>query len=266
MPTGHRSDPDRIYTLPMDPDGHGLPPDRLRSVIGLMEADRWGELTVDDLADHAGYSRFHFSRLFTAATGAPPGRYASALRVDRAKRLLLTDSAPIIDIAATVGFDSLSSFGRRFQALVGVSPGRFRRLADTVADRTLTSFRTGGPTRPPVTIRPHLDPQDVGNRPMALWIGWFPHPVPFGLPTAGILATTVNELRLPLCPGNPWLLSIAVPLHADVDEHLAPSRPLVARVPHPLREPTILDLRYARPTEPGPPILPALPSLTPTGR
>lgn len=247
----------------MEPDRNRLHPAVLRSVVDLMRRGLFDDLTTDDLADHAGYSRFHFSRLFTGATGVPPGRYLSALRMDAAKRLLLTDSAAVIDIAATVGFDSLSSFSRRFDAMVGVPPGRFRRLADTLGDHTFAPFRLSDDREPPVIIRPHLDPGTCPNRPMTLWIGWFPQPVPFGLPAAGMLATTVDEMQLPLSPGNPWLLSVALPLHADPDEQLAPDHPLVARAPGPVNSPVTIDLHYGRSAAPGPPMLPALPSLSP---
>ncbi|MFQ6485264.1 helix-turn-helix transcriptional regulator [Brachybacterium epidermidis] len=77
-------------------------------------------LTATDLADQAGYSPFHFSRLFTARLGIGPGQYLTALRIDAAKRLLLSDSDPVVDVATAVGFDFLSSFSRRFRETVGV--------------------------------------------------------------------------------------------------------------------------------------------------
>jgi AraC family transcriptional regulator len=85
-------------------------------------------LVVQDLADHAAYSPFHFTRLFTARVGMSPGQYLVAQRIDAAKRLLLEADDPVIDVATHVGFDSLSSFGRRFHATVGTSPGAFREL------------------------------------------------------------------------------------------------------------------------------------------
>lgn len=250
-----------------EPAVPALPPPVLGSVIDLMRTAMPDRPSTADLADHAGYSRHHFTRLFTGSTGVSPGRYLTAMRIDTAKRLLLADSSPVIDIAASVGFDSLSSFGRRFDAMVGVSPGRFRRMADTIGDRTLAPFRMVDDRQPLVTVRPHLEPGvDPAVRPdrsIALWIGWFPRPVPFGLPAAGVLRTSLDELRLPVSPGNPWLLSVALPLHAEADQHLAPSRPLVAGAAVPIHGSTTVDLRYRPADEGGPPMLPALPSLSP---
>jgi len=67
-------------------------------------------ISVTDVADHAGYSRHHFSRAFSASLGISPGAYLTAVRIETAKTLLLSDSCPVIDVASEVGFDSLSSF------------------------------------------------------------------------------------------------------------------------------------------------------------
>ncbi|WP_341856131.1 helix-turn-helix transcriptional regulator [Brachybacterium sp. GPGPB12] len=110
-----------------------LPEAALASVVELAR-DRAPSLQVADLADAAGYSPFHFSRLFSARLGIGPGQYLIALRVGRAKEPLLADDAAVIDVACEVGFDSLSSFGRRFRKHRRRHPGALRRLAQTVAD------------------------------------------------------------------------------------------------------------------------------------
>lgn len=59
------------------------------------------QVTVADLADHAGYSRHHFSRAFTATKSVSPSAYLTALRIESSKALLLTEDAPVIDIAGS---------------------------------------------------------------------------------------------------------------------------------------------------------------------
>ena len=100
-----------------------LTEDALASVVDLAR-EQAPSLQVSDLADHAGYSPFHFSRMFSARLGIGPGQYLIALRIARAKDLLLADEYPVIDVACAVGFDSLSSFSRRFRSTVGVAPGQ----------------------------------------------------------------------------------------------------------------------------------------------
>lgn len=226
-----------------------------------MRAQATEGLSPVDAAASAGYSQYHFTRLFSAATGIPPGQYLTALRIDAAKRRLLATTDPVIDIAADVGFDSLSSFSRRFRVMVGTSPAAFRTLADTVAQRTLRPFRLGDPRQATVLVRPRLPAELRPGPVVALWIGWFPRPVPIGLPAAGVLTTSDQEITLPLCPDNPWLLSFAVSAHAEAHAQLAPERPLVASCASPVTAPTTVELTYRYASDVDLPLLTALPSL-----
>lgn len=236
-------------------------PAALGSVVRIMRAMATEGLSTVDAADHAGYSPYHFNRLFSATMQVSPGLYLTALRIDAAKRLLLADAAPVIDVAAAVGYNSLSSFSRRFRTVVGIYPGAFRALADTVTDSTIQPFRLSDPQQLAVRVRPRL-PDPLRPKPtVALWIGWFPRPAPIGLPAAGVLTTSDAEVALPLSPGNPWLLSFAVSARAGAEEQLVPQRPLVARCPFPLTTATTVELHYQHATDVDLPLLPALPLL-----
>ncbi|ABP54631.1 helix-turn-helix domain-containing protein [Salinispora tropica] len=90
-------------------------------------------LTLTEIADSAGLSRFYFARLFRNSTGITPGRFLAAIRIYHAKRLLLETPLRITDVSVLVGYSSLGSFSNCFTSSVGISPGRFRRLAPTGA-------------------------------------------------------------------------------------------------------------------------------------
>nr|AHF72753.1 AraC transcriptional regulator [Salinispora pacifica] len=90
-------------------------------------------LTLTEIAESAGLSRFYFARLFRNITGITPGRFLAAIRIYQAKRLLLETSLRITDVSVLVGYSSLGSFSNCFTSSVGVSPGRFRRLSSTGA-------------------------------------------------------------------------------------------------------------------------------------
>jgi AraC-like DNA-binding protein len=94
--------------------------------------ERYSEpLSLDDIAGSAILSRFHFCRIFANATGVTPGRFLSAIRIYEAKRMLLNTAMTVTDISFAVGFNSLGSFSNHFTDSVGISPGRFRRIAKT---------------------------------------------------------------------------------------------------------------------------------------
>ena len=83
-------------------------------------------LTIDDLADRAGLSSFHFIRAFRAAFDATPHQYLRARRLDRAKELLVTTAYPVTEICDQIGFQSLGSFSSLFRRLTGEPPAEYR--------------------------------------------------------------------------------------------------------------------------------------------
>ena len=79
------------------------------------------------LAEVAGFSRAHFSRLFMSQTGTPPGGYVLQERMRRAVRLLTSHSVlPIKQISALSGFADPNYFAKVFQRYFGTSPTTFR--------------------------------------------------------------------------------------------------------------------------------------------
>jgi len=81
---------------------------------------------VDDLAAAAGYSRFHFSRLFAASEGVPPGEYLIRERLRRAADLLQQTDFTLAHIATETGFHDANHLGKAFKKRYGVTPGTFR--------------------------------------------------------------------------------------------------------------------------------------------
>ncbi len=91
-----------------------------------MDRD-WAEpIDLDAVAGHAGYSRYHFVRLFRAAYGQTPGQYLSRRRVERAEDLLRTADLSVTEICMLVGFTSLGSFSSSFKKQTGLSPSDYR--------------------------------------------------------------------------------------------------------------------------------------------
>ena len=84
---------------------------------------------LDRVARAAGLSKFHLVRLFKAAYGATPMRYAEGLRLDRAAERLRRGQGLVDDIAYAAGYDSPSAFGRAFRRRFGASPSAFRQAA-----------------------------------------------------------------------------------------------------------------------------------------
>src|SRR5580704_9098635 len=92
--------------------------------------ERYGDpLSLADLAHSAMLSRFHFSRVFKEQTGVTPGRFLAAVRIYRAKRMLVMSAMSVAGVSSAVGYSSLGSFTNHFTDSVGISPSRFRHAS-----------------------------------------------------------------------------------------------------------------------------------------
>lgn len=109
------------------PARQALAPTRLRRVLELVDRRLAEPLSLADVADAAGLSRFHFSRAFQNAMGEPPMAYVARRRLDLAKRLLRDTSLPLAEIATRCGLGSPSRFSSAFRRGAGRTPSDYRR-------------------------------------------------------------------------------------------------------------------------------------------
>lgn len=105
-------------------DGDPVTVARIREIL---HAEFESDIRLDDLARETGRSRFQVNRAFQAATGMPPHRYLTNIRLERARILLKAGDSPA-EVAAAVGFADQSHLSRRFKAAYGVTPGRFQAV------------------------------------------------------------------------------------------------------------------------------------------
>ena len=82
--------------------------------------------SLETLAVRAGYSRFHFLRMFRDHTGVTPRSYAEGVRARRLQALL-ADGTRVADAVAEAGFGSESRVYEKTGALLGMTPGAARR-------------------------------------------------------------------------------------------------------------------------------------------
>ena len=105
----------------------GLATWQVRRVREHLEAHLDQDVSLAALAEIAGLSPFHFSRMFKQATGLPPSAFLRCLRCERAKALLETTSMTVLDVALDVGYESGQALSRVFQREAGCSPAAWRR-------------------------------------------------------------------------------------------------------------------------------------------
>lgn len=83
--------------------------------------------SVAQLAEQAGYSADHFSRVFKSVLGQSPQSYAVQARINRACQLLTESTMGIGQIAAALGYDDIYFFSRQFRRKMNCSPSEYRK-------------------------------------------------------------------------------------------------------------------------------------------
>lgn len=183
-------------------------------VITTMR-DKLGEqLTVDDMARAAMFSKFHFSRIFQRVTGVSPGRFLSALRLQEAKQLLVTTSLNVTDISLKVGYNSVGTFSSRFTRSVGLSPTTYRRLGGFAPEITVDG-RDWDPSEASGTVIGRIHPSPA-HQPGLVYVGLFPGRIPEGRPIRCTILDRPGPYLLEKVPEGVWyVLSHSIPGDPD---------------------------------------------------
>ena len=83
-------------------------------------------LRLEQIAQQACLSEFHFQRLFRQTFERTPHQYMTGRRLERARELLLYTDLSISEICMLIGFQSLGSFSTLFSRQTGMSPSAYR--------------------------------------------------------------------------------------------------------------------------------------------
>lgn len=102
--------------------------DKLGKVFNYMDEHFMDEITLEKAAYIAGFSKFHFTRLFKQCSGYNFYDYLCLRRVKSTEILLLKPNLSITEIALQSGFSSLSTFNRTFKRLKNCTPSEYRNL------------------------------------------------------------------------------------------------------------------------------------------
>ena len=115
--------------IPKDNAGESaaLPGFKLKQVTDWIESHLDEEFNLDQLAEQAGLSKFHFHRLFRQATGVSPAKYQLNARMNEARRRLRETKQSVIDVALDLGFSSPSHFAQVFRRETRMTPSEYRR-------------------------------------------------------------------------------------------------------------------------------------------
>lgn len=88
------------------------------------------DLNLEQVASLAGFSKYHFTRLFRQYAGTTFYKYLNHKRIAHAKNLLLDPDLSVTDVAFQSGFTSISAFLRMFRLANNCTPTEFRKMYD----------------------------------------------------------------------------------------------------------------------------------------
>lgn len=102
--------------------------EKLNKVFDYLDKHYMDPITLEMVSDIAGFSKFHFSRIFKQCSGYNFFDYLCYLRIKSAENLLLNPEVTITEIALQSGFSSLSTFNRTFKKIKNCTPSEYRNL------------------------------------------------------------------------------------------------------------------------------------------
>ena len=123
--------------------------DHVTTVIGYLR-DRFDHpISLENVADHVGLSRFHVSHLVKQATGMSLQENLALIRANHAIHLMFTTDARLVDIALDAGFSHLKYFNKYFARLYGTTPSAVR---DDPEWHHAITHQGAGMARPPSVV------------------------------------------------------------------------------------------------------------------
>lgn len=115
------------------------------------------ELTLDDVANAGGVSRYHMSCVFGIATGCSIIRYVRGRRLTEAARILASGAPDILAVALDAGYGSHEAFTRAFRDQFGLTPEVLR------ARGNLDNIKLMEPIKMDETLLANLEPPRFEN-------------------------------------------------------------------------------------------------------
>jgi AraC-like DNA-binding protein len=100
---------------------------RVTRAVREIDSAPAATLTLEDLAQEANLSIYHFLRTFQRLTGVTPHQYVRRARLRNAATLLAAGKSRVLDIALDCGFGDLANFNHAFRVEFGMAPLAYRK-------------------------------------------------------------------------------------------------------------------------------------------
>ncbi|MCF6330585.1 MAG: AraC family transcriptional regulator [Sulfurimonas sp.] len=99
---------------------------QIKKVLYYIETHLKDDLDLETLAKVAGYSRYHFCRIFKASVGESVISYYTRLRVEIASLKVMSYNKSIIEVALEAGYETPNGFNKAFKKIFGMTPTTYK--------------------------------------------------------------------------------------------------------------------------------------------
>lgn len=141
---------------------------RINKVMDFIENNLHKPLSLEQLAEIANFSKFHFHRIFAAMMGETIFQFTQRLRLERAAGLLMSNpKIPISQIASDCGFSDQAAFSRAFKLNFGKTPVQWRKektIYESNLSKTDVNISQTGSKYNQVKISPSLYLYTINNQ------------------------------------------------------------------------------------------------------
>lgn len=187
--------------------------ERIPEILVYMQKYVTQDITVEEAANHFGYSKFHFSREFKRLTGFSAADYLSSLKIEHAKQALLRSEHSVTNSGFDVGYSSIGTFSTTFTRKTGLSPREYKQQLEALYCAAKKCEET------PSAVVGHKDPlasetsrcfisvhYPEGYQAGITFVGLFKTPIPNHRPVAGVALTKKNSHLFEHIPNGAYYL------------------------------------------------------------
>ncbi len=123
---------DYSESLPARQDERRIDSPIMNSAVTFINEHYMDPITLEEVADFAGFSKYYFSRTFKSFMGVSFSDFLTAKRVNAAAELLVSSDRSVQDIAVSAGFSGTATFNRVFRDHKKCTPTQYRAIYGTI--------------------------------------------------------------------------------------------------------------------------------------
>ncbi len=170
------------------------------------------DISLDDIAEHMNYSKYHLSRSFKKAKGTSIKRYIEAIKVEKGIEKIIKDEESVTDVASGVRHKSPGTFSNTFKKQTALTPKKYKKesslaysfLAKWIKKKsTIVHYDNHSETGNSFSIRITYP---AGYHPKITCMGFFREAMPKGEPIVGVASADILEYTIDDIPNGEYYL------------------------------------------------------------